>query len=253
MIRVLCSVKAVEQNFNKIIVGNYYIWGIEMFCHKCGNKIVDDSSFCPKCGTKLEILPSASISTVPSTSMINKSFVLYLSFTVSAISIILFFFPWFKVLGQNIFTYLGYGSQEGFNILNFYLMIIDFMDYAQLTFGDKATIVIFALALGAGAPIIGLWSNFLNCFRILTTHELKTETTTGGVWFIVGYYILKYLAESYVSSATSYDWLGELAGVLFNNLITITNIPWVLAALSIINAFLLFVWKRSKPKEVIAS
>ena len=39
-----------------------------MFCHKCGNKIVDDAAFCPKCGTKIatgEATPQASATPAP--------------------------------------------------------------------------------------------------------------------------------------------------------------------------------------------
>jgi hypothetical protein len=177
-----------------------------------------------------------------------------MSFVVSAISIILFFFPWFKVAGQTIFAFLGYGSKNGFNLISFYLMINKLMNYANFTFGTKMGVIIIALIVGAGAPFLGLLSHLMNCFNTLTTNKMNVgRIITGPLWFIIGYYILKYATVAYVSSASSSEGLGELVSMLFGNVVSMTKIPWILLVLGIINSFLDEIWKNPDAKESYAS
>lgn len=219
-----------------------------MFCHKCGSKVDDDAAFCHKCGTSVKPTNSEVNTTIDyaaSTDTLERPIILYLSFTVSAISIILFFFPWFKIIGQGIFAFLGYGSKDGFNLISFYLMINKLMDYSNFTFGAKVVVIIIALAIGAGAPLLGLLSHLANCFTTLTIREMVTKRTVAGpLWFIVGYYILQYITKAYVYSTTSSDLLGELASMLFGNLLSMTSIPWILLALGIINSCLELAWEK---------
>lgn len=224
-----------------------------MFCHKCGTELPDESQFCSSCGKpviSVAIEKSKTMVTSPLVVTKNKAIILYLSFTVSAISIILFFFPWFKVIGQDVFAFLGYGDKDGFSIISFYWMIIKFMDYASFTLGDKVLIIIIALSIGAGAPLLGSFSHLLNCVYTLKTQKMVTKRIIAGpLWFIIGYYILKWLVKAYVLSATSNDWLGELVSILFGNLISMTSIPWILLALGIINNCLAFALGKNEPKE----
>jgi hypothetical protein len=233
-----------------------------MFCHKCGNKIDEGTAFCHKCGAKItEVVttPSDIIESTPPLGTLDRPGIIYMSFVVSAISIILFFFPWFKVAGQNIFAFLGYGRKNGFNLISFYLMLNKFMNYANFTFGAKVGVIIIALIVGAGAPFLGLLSHLLNCFNTLTTHKINTHKInvgsiiTGPLWFIIGYYILKYATVAYVSSVSSSEWLGELVSMLFGNVVSMTKIPWILLVLGIINSFLDVIWKKPESKEPTVS
>jgi hypothetical protein len=227
-----------------------------MFCVNCGTKLDEGIRFCSSCGSAVGGVSNTPVTPAPQQSVqaqfsaVPASGVLYLSFVVSVISVILFFFPWFKVLGQSIFAFLGFGSKDGFNLISFYLMINKLMDYASFTFGAKAFCIIIALIMGAGAPFLGLLSHLLNCYSTLSSRKMVTKRIIGGpLWFIIGYYILKYVAKAYVSSAASDEWYGELASMLFGNLVSMTSIPWLLLAFGIMNECFALAWKNPETGE----
>jgi hypothetical protein len=123
-----------------------------MFCIRCGKEIDAGASFCGHCGAKTENTagPSnaaglagfgqpAAKTGLNIAGVSGRPVQFYVSFILSGLITVGFFFKWLEILGQGLLSFFGAASQGGYNVLGAIGAVVDLMG----TVGD----------LGAGVNI----------------------------------------------------------------------------------------------------
>jgi hypothetical protein len=216
-----------------------------MFCIHCGKEIEAEASFCSHCGAKNESIAESVSSSRSSGAVGSAGFVrpsgsaglagsgqpaaktvlniagvsgrpvqFYISFILSGLITVGFFFKWLEILGQGLLSFFGAAPEDGYGVIGAIGAFVDLagrMDNFSYGFGMNRWLVLVILLLVAQCLIPILNAKY--CYDLYKTWDKVNgcgkTASTASIFLSALFIAVIFIGNAYISSESG-GWVKEI-------------------------------------------